>query len=288
MEEVMTKAFDRILIIMLENQLVDAVVGNAFMKDLAGKGIFLSNYFGITHPSQPNYIAAIAGLPMGVTDDSKQDIEGSHLIDLLEAKGISWKAYMENLPADKSKHSKGLYFRKHNPFVSFNSIRNDPARLACIVDSSQLQIDISNGTAPQYCWYTPNIQNDGHTPPADFQEGNPARRVNFVAQWLGGFLKPLQANSTFMKGTLIVVTFDESIPHDQNHVYAALVGERVQPGQVVTDRFDHYSLLRTVEDNFGLGSLNRNDATAQPFAFLWGEETAAFGWSDHSQPAEEA
>ncbi|SRR5258707_2383406 len=282
----MTTVFERVLIIMLENQLVDAVMGNAFMKELASQGAFLGKYFGVAHPSQPNYIASIAGLPMGVTDDSKQDIAGATIVDLLETKGVTWKAYIEDLPSDKTKHSKGRYFRKHNPFVSFDAIRMNPGRLAQIVDASQLAMDIAIGTAPQYCWYTPNIENDGHTPPSSFQEGNPARRVNFLAQWLSGFLKPLQANANFMKTTLTVVTFDESIPHNDNHVHTVLLGAGVQPGQVVMDRFDHYSLLRTVEDNFGLGTLNRNDASAQPFAFLWGKETS-FQWSDHSQAAEE-
>src|SRR5207249_2230015 len=100
----MAKAFDRIFIIMFENQTLDAVLGNPFMKNLAERGALMTRYFGIAHPSQPNYIASIAGLPLGVTDDSKQDIDASNLVDLLEAKGITWKAYMENLPQDKTKH----------------------------------------------------------------------------------------------------------------------------------------------------------------------------------------
>src|SRR5215471_9839292 len=98
----MPNTFDRIVIIMLENQLVDAVLGNAFMKQLAGRGTFLSNSFGIMHPSQPNYIATIAGAPLGVSSDNPIDLNATNLVDLLEAKGITWKAYMENLPQNKT------------------------------------------------------------------------------------------------------------------------------------------------------------------------------------------
>lgn len=277
------KAFDRIFIVVFENQLESAVLDNAFMKGLASDGVRLSNYSGITHPSQPNYIAAIAGLPF-VTNDDPIDLPDTSIVDLLEAKNVTWKAYMEDLPeSNKAVKSKGLYFRKHNPFISFDRVRKDPKRLAKIVNAKQLAIDVKNNELPQYSWYTPNIQNDGHTPPANFEPNIPNRRVDFLALWLKGFLQPLRKNPNFAKRTLIVVIFDESIPHDDNDVYAVLLGDMVKPSTVESTRFNHYSLLRTVEENFGLGTLNRNDLTADWFRFLWGEAPPAFDWAMHSQ-----
>ena len=282
----MTRAFERIFIIFLENKSEHAVLDNAFMKDLAARGVRLSKYFGVTHPSQPNYIAAIAGMPF-VTDDNRHDINATNIVDLLEAKGVSWKAYMEDLPeSDKTIHiSKNrLYFRKHNPFVSFDNVRNNPTRLAKIVNAKHLQEDVQNNALPQYCWYTPNIQHDGHSPPDDFQPSNPLKHVNFIAQWLQGFLVPLLANKKFMKGTLVALTFDESIPYSaDNHVYHVVLGDMVKPQTVESEIFNHYSLLRTVEENFQLGSLERNDLTADWFRFLWGEQPLAFNWANHSQ-----
>ena len=281
----MARAFERIFIIILENKSEQAVLDNAFMKDLAAQGVRLSKYFGVAHPSQPNYIAATAGLPF-VTDDNRHDIDATNIVDLLEAKDVSWKAYMEDLPeANKTIHiSKNrLYFRKHNPFVSFDNVRNNPTRMAKIVNAKRLQADVQNNALPQYCWYTPNIQHDGHSPPDDFQPNNPLRHVNFIAQWLQGFLVPLLANKKFMKGTLVSLLFDESVPHADNHVYHVLFGDMVQSKTVVSEMFNHYSLLRTVEENFQLGNLGRNDLTADWFRFLWGEEPLAFNWADHSQ-----
>ena len=278
------QAFDRIFIIMLENELESAVLQDSYMRDLQSRGVRLSDYHGVTHPSQPNYFAAVAGLPFVKTDDC-QDVDATSVVDLLEAKGITWRAYMENLPA----HNKAvcisddrLYFRKHNPFVSFNNIRNNAARLDNVVNADRLRADLDGGTLPQFGWYTPNIQNDGHSPP----DSTPVHRWSGVisaSHWLEKFLEPLLANPSFMKGTLVVVTFDESIPYANNHVYTALLGPMVRPGTVEGTRYDHYSLLRTVEENFGLDTLGRNDLTAEWFRFLWGLQPPAFDLADHVQ-----
>jgi acid phosphatase len=280
----MSRAFDRVFIIMFENELESTVLQNEFMRDLQARGVRLSDYHGVVHPSQPNYVASVTGLPF-VADDTCQDIDETSIVDLLESKGLDWKAYMENLPEDDKAvctSADGLYFRKHNPFVSLNNIRNSPARLAKIVNAKRLPDDIKAGNLPQYCWYTPNIQNDGHSPP-DSSALHRWTGVEFLSQWLKVFIEPLLANSAFMKGTLVVITFDESIPHADNHVYATLLGNMVQPGTIESDVYNHYSLLRTIEENFELGTLRRNDLTANWFRFLWGLKQPAFNLADHVQ-----
>ena len=98
-----------------------------------------TNYFGVTHPSQPNYIAATSGSTNGVTDDNDITINVPNIVDQLEAHGKTWKAYMQSfaLCATKLDHACGnqLYERKHNPFVSYLDVQINPARMANIVDS---------------------------------------------------------------------------------------------------------------------------------------------------------
>jgi acid phosphatase len=280
----MDKAFDRVFIIIFENELESAVLQDEYMRTLQERGVRLSDYHGVTHPSQPNYVAAVTGLPF-VTSDACQDVDATNIVDLLENKGVTWKAYMEDLPEDDKAvciSTDKLYFRKHNPFVSLNNIRNNPARLAKIVNAKQLEADVNNGSLPQFCWYTPNIQNDGHSPP----DTTPNQRwsgIEFLSQWLKGFLEPLLANPSFTKGTMVVIIFDESLPYDDNHVYATLLGDVVKPGTIEADHYTHYSLLRTIEENFGLGTLDRNDLTANWFRFLWGLKPPAFNLADHVQ-----
>jgi hypothetical protein len=135
---------------------------------------------------------------------------------------------------------------------------------------------------PEFCWYSPNIQNDGHTPPG-VHAGDFSRSVAFLSQWLKAFLPPLLGDPKFSKNTLTVITFDESIPYADNHVYTTLLGDMVRPSTTESEHYSHYSLLRTVEENFQLGTLGNNDVTANWFQFLWGVKPAVFDWAMHRQ-----
>lgn len=91
------KAFDRIAIIWLENTDYDLAIGDPNLAALAKKGISLTNKFAVTHPSMPNYAAAVSGDYYGVNHDDMINIPSnvSTVVDLLEDKGISWGEYQE-------------------------------------------------------------------------------------------------------------------------------------------------------------------------------------------------
>lgn len=135
--------------------------------NLAKDGILLDNYNAITHPSQPNYIAAAGGSNFGITDDDYYNIPAnvSSIFDLLEKKGLSWKMYQENIPSiGNTDYRVGTYVRKHNPAASFDSIGLNKTRLQNIVDGKkgeiinlysfiigdQLNKDIEAGTLPNW------------------------------------------------------------------------------------------------------------------------------------------
>ena len=256
--------FDRIFIIVFENNGADTALSNPYFKSLAARGAYLSNYHGVGHPSQPNYFALLSGATF-VSDDGNHNLPQTNLVDLLEGAGITWKAYQENYPgscfsgASAGAAAGGFYARKHNPFIAFDSVRNDPARCARIVKADQLAADISADQLPAYSFYSPNLNNDGHDRP-----------LSFAAQWFQSFIEPKLSDPHFMRGTLVVVTFDETDSDpggaNGNHIYTLLLGAGVKAGSVDASRYDHYSLLRTVEDNFALGTLKRADASATPFA----------------------
>jgi len=290
-------AFQQVVILMLENSTRKNVLANPYMNALRQKGVFLSNSFGVTHSSQPNYILSIGGDTFGIHDDEPGYVKWVYenspsappvtsIVDLLEAQGLSWKAYAENItPADKQpttthpprepKPSKGTFpfARKHVPFLSYPSITSDPARLACIVEGSEIEADLAAGTLPNYSWYTPNLIHDGHSLAGSEKKFDPRdhdRHVNIdnIALFLHGFLgdDPI---ARFPPETLIVITFDEAYPYyDPYAIYTLLIGDMLPAGTVYTEPYNHYSLLRSIEDNFGLGSLRRNDATARPYWFV--------------------
>lgn len=91
------KAFDRIAIIWLENTDYDLAAGDPNLAALAKKGISLTNKFAVTHPSMPNYAAAVSGDYYGCNHDDVINIPSnvSTVVDLLEEKGISWGEYQE-------------------------------------------------------------------------------------------------------------------------------------------------------------------------------------------------
>ncbi|ARV05277.1 hypothetical protein BTO04_00580 [Polaribacter sp. SA4-10] len=329
---------------MFENQYRNYVISNPFLKKLASAGADMTNYFGAFHPSQTNYLASLAGEVCGVTNDTppSSPLLQETLVDLLEEKNVSWKAYMEaypnepwnpawqspkypaqdqpitqNPPAGAKDLSR--YYRKHNAFASFHNVQKKEARWNKIVSDVDFWKDVANDSLPEYSWFTPDIWNDGHYLYNTHIDTNPRTQlVSQLSTWLehvflgniattkiqGGSETGLNniglnldvdlllsdpkkawAQSNVPKGTLIVVTFDEAdydaIGYDTsydgpNQVYTVLLGDMIEPGTIISTPYNHYNLIKTVEENYQLGSLNKNDHGANWFRFLWNE---AFAWN---------
>jgi hypothetical protein len=169
-------ALDHIFVIMLENHSQSSVIGDPnapFITALAHRYGMADNYYGVTHPSMPNYIATIAGDNFGLQDDNDQNVvnlDRVNLVDQLEAHHIGWDAYLDTLPADKlarfgpvvNGSTVSLYAKKHNPFVLFDDVKNNPERMSHVRDYSQLASDLNSRNAPQFVWITPNQCNDMH------------------------------------------------------------------------------------------------------------------------------
>ncbi|KAI8924007.1 phosphoesterase family-domain-containing protein [Entophlyctis helioformis] len=251
--------FDRLAIIVFENTAYATAIKQTYFKTLSTQGRLYTNYKAITHPSQGNYVSMIAGDTAGVTGDGVYNIDRrSTIVDLLEAKGISWGAYQENYPGNcftGKSAAGGLYVRKHNPFISFTNISGNPARCAKIRSFVDFAADTAAGTVPKYVFMTPNMDNDAHDTSAAF-----------ASNWLSNFLPPLLANP-YYKNTTFLVTFDEDDYSASNKIYTVAIGGPVVPGNDST-AYTHYSQLAAVEARWGLGDLGKNDKTAVPLKFF--------------------
>ncbi|CEP08206.1 hypothetical protein [Parasitella parasitica] len=253
------KYFDRVVIIVMENQDYGVAYKNKFLQGLNkeyGNGIMLTNYLATTHPSQPNYIAMISGSTKGTKEDDESNIDRKTIVDLLEAKGISWKTYQEDYPGNCNKKMDiDKYARKHNPFMSFKNISTNKKRCAKIVNSKQLDKDISSNSVPQFVFYTPNIDNDAHD-----------TDMKFGSNWLKKFLSKRINQKAFNENTMFVLTFDEDDgASDNNKVLTVLFGPDFHPkskSNKDNTKYTHYSLLKTIEDNWDLGDLGQNDKKA--------------------------
>jgi hypothetical protein len=162
---------DRAFVIVLENHSEHSVIGDAntpFISSLAQQYGLAANYFGVTHPSEPNYVAMISGSNWFTNNDNPANrFDHTNLVDELEAAHISWGAYMEALPADPladfaPSAADPLYASKHNPFALFTDIRSDPARVANIKPYTTLAGDLNSPHAPRFVFITPDQCNDMH------------------------------------------------------------------------------------------------------------------------------
>lgn len=244
--------FQRIITVVLENTDYADASRQPFLSRLAARGAVLQNLQAETHPSQGNYIALVSGGTHGVTSDAAVDLDVRHVGDLLDSKGLSWKVYAEQYPGNCfTGDMSGAYRRKHLPFLSFVSIQKNPLRCRNIVEAKEWSADLACGSLPAYALYVPDLDDDGHD-----------TGVEYADRWLERHLRPLLDNPNAMRGTLLVVTFDESKRSLPNRVFTVLVGDSVKPGSVVTAALTHYSLLRLVEDNWALGDLGAMDRSA--------------------------
>ncbi len=310
---------DHVFVIMMENTSYSDLLSpsnpnTTFIQHLAATRGLADNYFGVTHVSLPNYIAATSGQTWGSnSDDVNQAPLFNHrnLVDQLQAAGVSWKAYMENLPYPGDTVTStpdGLYVRKHDPFLMYPDVYNNPARADKVVPLTQLSTDLASGHVPQFVWITPNICNDMHGGPsacpypssptdplqaALYKDGD-----TFLRTWVGA----ITHSSAWTRHSAIFITWDEGGFEDQNpygptditpgpdspilpatpvdptsgnggdlvggtpygggHVPMIVVATGV--GHRVDHVFaDHYSLLQTIEQNFGLSLLGNAGDTVQ-------------------------
>ncbi|KAK0629024.1 phosphoesterase family-domain-containing protein [Bombardia bombarda] len=258
-------AFDRIVQIWLENQDYESCFNDTNMEWIASHGILLTNYFAVTHPSQPNYAAAVGGDTFGMDHDEFERLPAniSTVVDLLDTKGISWGEYQEHQPYagfqgmnfSNQDNYEDDYVRKHNPLVLFDSVANNASRVQQIKNFTSFYDDLKAEKLPQWSFLTPNMTNDAHD-----------TNITFSAKWTRSFVEPLLANPYFMKNTLLIVTFDENeVYTTDNRVFTVLLGGAIPKslhGTVDAMYYNLYSTLSTVSVNWDLPSLGRWDCDA--------------------------
>jgi Phosphoesterase family len=272
------KHFERVLIIVLENQDYSSAISNAFLAKLAAKGTSFTNFKNLYRPSYPNYLAMIAGTSFGMHSDRQinlpDDAQHRTIADLLD-----WKNYAENYPTDVQPYleaDEGKYARKHVPFLSFVKIQKESYRNVVSVDTTNphnafvteielFRKDPKKFPLPRYMFYTPNQDDDGHDPFYYSSKG-----LQKASRWLETFFRTwFPWDQKEMKGTLVIVTFDESEGDEKNdRIYTVFLGDMVK-NQTVDKEYNHYSVLKTIEDNFSLPPLNSGDASAAPITEAW-------------------
>nr|AWN00245.1 hypothetical protein [uncultured organism] len=299
------KNYQHVFVIMMENTGYNSLIGNSnapWINMAAQTNGLATNYFGVTHPSQPNYIAATSGSTNGVANDNDTTIDVPNIVDQLEAHGKTWKAYMQSLSlcATKLDHACGnqLYERKHNPFVSYADVQSDAARMANIVDFSQFSSDLANKNVPDYVWISPDQCHDMHgraaTPadPCDFSQVQSLIATGDA--FLNSTVSAIMNSRAWTGNSVIFITWDESdftgsgfqgFGDDSGccdspagagggHVVTLTISHSDHSARTSNVAYNHYSMLATIEGGWKLGCLafTCDTANVQPLSDLVGPQ----------------
>ncbi len=260
-------AFSHVYLMVLENEEFGSLVGNAqapYLNSLIAKYGLATNYDGVAHPSQPNYVALVSGSTQGVTDDNTHDLTGKSLFDQLDAAGKTWNVFAQDYPGScytGSTHAgsgegvgaAGTYGRKHNPAVSFTAITSNPTRCARIQDLAHFDPAVSD-----FEMIVPNECNDMHS--CSIATGD---------AFLKAFVPSITSSPAFAGGVLFITT-DEGKTDigGGGRVATVVVSPMVTPGFTSGAAYDHYSLLRTIEDSWNLGCLGQACSAANMAEFF--------------------
>jgi acid phosphatase len=253
----------------MENTSNSSIIGNAaqapYINSLAVQNSYSSNHFAVTHPSLPNYLALTGASTFGITSDCSPaacPVNAVNVMDRIEGAGLSWKAYMEGMPASCATSDAYPYVVKHNPFVYYNNIRNNAGRCQShVVPYTQLSTDLqSASTTPTASWIVPDMCNDMHD--CSIATGD---------AWLGAQLPSILGSPAFTtQNSLLLLMWDEDDFTGTNQVTLIGAGSPVKHGYVSSTRSDHYSILSTLEASWTLAALTSNDASRLPLSDFFG------------------
>jgi outer membrane biosynthesis protein TonB len=217
-----------------------------------------ANYYAITHPSLPNYLDIYGGSNYSITNDcspsSSCHISARHLADNLEAAGKTWKFYQESMPGPCTLTTSGTYAPKHNPVIYFDDVRLNPTRCAShVVNYTALASDLTSAAStPNFAFITPNLCNDTHD--CSVATGDTWLSRNMPAI--------LSSPACTTQRCLLILTWDEDDSSQSNHVLTVFAGSAARTGSVSSTRYDHFSLLRTIESVLGVPTQTTHDAAA--------------------------
>lgn len=243
---------DHIVIVVEENKPFAQIIGNPdapYINALAKRGVLFTNSYGVTHPSQPNYLALFSGSTHGVSsNECPLNLSGENLASALLQRKLSFASYAESMPeAGYPGCSSGAYKRKHNPAANW------PGLSAYSLPYSQFPQDFTQ--LPTVALVVPDQQGDMHDGSIAQGDAWLAQEIEPYAQWA------LTHNS------LLIVTWDEDDGSGDNRVATIMLGAMVKPG-ASSQRISHYTLLRTLSQMYGLPVLGES-RHEQPINGIW-------------------
>lgn len=244
----------RIAVVVMENEEYGDVIGSAstpYINGLAARYALARQMYAVTHPSLPNYLALTGGSTFGISSDCTDcEVRSTSIVDQLRHAGISWRAYMEDLPSPcfRGDGSAG-YAKKHDPFMYYTRVSGNARQCHNVVPLARLGADERSGSLPRFIWISPSLCHDMH-------DCGTATGDHFLKGLLPGLLSRLG------RGGLLFLIWDEGTSGDGccrlasgGHIATIVAGPGARRGARMDTPTDHYSVLQTIEDLLGLGRL---------------------------------
>jgi hypothetical protein len=242
----------------MENHNIGEIYGTAtYMTKLADQNVLLQAYTAVAHPSEPNYLAIASGQtfnpPSG--DDLYHVFKAKNVVDGLESVGLTWRAYSESAagPCDTANPDV-----RHVPFLFFSDVATAAARCARVIPTTpntdvELIAELNSASPSGFIWLTPNDNNNMHN--GTIARGDKYLQ-NLVPQILG--------SRTFMatRAALFIVYDEGNLKFPNDLIYALWAGPVVKKATKLKTAYSHYSLLATLEANWGFPALTTNDSAA--------------------------
>ncbi len=222
--------------------------------------VTLQSYTAISKVTQANTIAMVTGSDNNVVDNSLIRIGGAGLVGLLQAKTIPWKVYVQSFPGGCFLGpGTSDYQRYRVPFLSLDSVETDRFLCMNVVGFKYLTDDVQRGTLPQFSVVIPGLSESGAT-----------SDTSTATSTLQALLDPLLANPDIMAQTTIFISTTNGSGTTDPNLFSMVIGNGITNfGQSVNTAYNHYSVLRTIEDGMGLGTLGQKDAQAADLDGFW-------------------
>lgn len=259
--------YDHVVVVVMENASISSIVGNTtnapYINALISGSAYFSQSYAVTHPSQPNYLALFSGSTQGITDDScPHTFSTDNLGRQLIAAGYGFASYSETMPSagyTGCAYGASGYVRRHAPWVNFSNLSPSTNLPYTAFPSDYTQL-------PTLSFVIPNLCNDMHDCPVSTGDSWLSSQISSYINWAK------------THNSLLILTWDEDDDLSQaNRIVTLFAGANIKPG-TYAEQINHYSVLRTLEDMYGLAALG-NASTATPITDVWSSGALDFGIS---------
>ncbi|HUA46528.1 MAG TPA: alkaline phosphatase family protein [Solirubrobacteraceae bacterium] len=241
--------YDHVVWIVMENHSYEQIIGASdapYINQLAAQHGLASNFYAESHPSLPNYIAMTSGSTQGIGDDdppSAHPLDVPSIFSLLPGGGS--RSLEESMPSNCLHADSGEYAVRHNPQAYY-------VNLAGECDRYNVPLSDAPDLSARFTFVTPNLIHDMHD--GTVADGD---------SWLSSFVPKLLLSDEYATGAMAVfLTWDEDDDLSGNHIPTLVIAPSVAPGTTVSDRLDHFSMLRATQEMLGVAPLLGGAATA--------------------------